>query len=228
MSRPSALEQYMLWLVNHEREEAGVQPLAFGGNLNESAQDHSRWMIETDTFSHYGEGGSMPNQRMMDAGYVFSGSWTWGENIAYTSAGSQGAVATLHNNLMNSPSHRANILNDSFGEIGIGFEVGQLGAYNASMVTQNFARTGYDTFLTGVVYDDRNGDRGYDPGEGRQGRIVIKEDGVTIHRSASYASGGFDVELDPGTYRVRAVLDGVVEAETVIITNKNEALDFIF
>ena len=56
MSAPTVFEQYMLELVNRERAKAGVQPLAFDGDLNQSADRHSRWMISTDTFSHTGAG----------------------------------------------------------------------------------------------------------------------------------------------------------------------------
>ena len=58
MSQPTALEQYMLELVNAERAKVGAQPLAFDFDLNESAELHSRWMIANDTFSHTGANGS--------------------------------------------------------------------------------------------------------------------------------------------------------------------------
>jgi uncharacterized protein YkwD len=45
MSQASALEQYLLELVNGERSQAGVQPLALDDRLNAAAEDHSRWMI---------------------------------------------------------------------------------------------------------------------------------------------------------------------------------------
>ena len=76
MSQANAYEQYMLELINVERAKVGSQPLAFDGDLNESAENHSAWMIATDTFSHTGTGGSSPGDRMKAAGYVFSGSWS--------------------------------------------------------------------------------------------------------------------------------------------------------
>src|SRR5690606_7697637 len=170
MSQANAYEQYMLELINAERAWVGAQPLAFDGDLNEAAEDHSVWVIATDTFSHTGVGGSSPGDRMKAAGYVFSGSWAWAENIAWMStrapAGLQDEVLGLHNTLMNSSGHRTNLLNDGYREIGIGFEVGRYGSYEAAVVTQNFARTAGDPFLTGVAFDDLDGDRAYDVGEG--------------------------------------------------------------
>ena len=70
----------MLELVNRERAKAVVQPLAFDRDLNEAAGRHSQWMINTDTFSHVGAGRSQPHDRMVAAGYTFTGAWASGEN----------------------------------------------------------------------------------------------------------------------------------------------------
>ena len=85
MSQANAYEQYMLELINGERANVGAQPLAFDSNLNTSAENHSAWMISTDTFSRTGAGGSSPGARIKAAGYEFSGSYAWAENIAWMS-----------------------------------------------------------------------------------------------------------------------------------------------
>ena len=105
MAQPSAYEQYMLELMNHARSNPGAeaarlgiglndgvaagtlsgapeQPLAFNPQLIDAAQQHSAWMLATDTFSHTGANGSSPGDRMNAAGYGFNGAWGWGENIA--------------------------------------------------------------------------------------------------------------------------------------------------
>ncbi|WP_170332504.1 CAP domain-containing protein [Ruegeria arenilitoris] len=145
MSTASSIEREMLALINQERTSRGLEPLQLETRLNESSEDHSEWMLATDTFSHTGSGGSTATQRMEMAGFDFSGSWRSGENIAWQSErgapGISDDVQQLHQNLMNSPGHRANILNPDFKYIGIGVETGDMQGFDAVMVTQNFATT---------------------------------------------------------------------------------------
>ncbi len=133
---PTALETYFLSLVNEARVNAGATPLSFDGELLNASDAHSAWMDATDTFSHTGVNGSDPGQRMTAAGYGWSG---YGENVAYVSGSlNEVAVNQLFQNLMNSPGHRANILQASFQEIGIGLQEGTINGYTVVFVTQNF------------------------------------------------------------------------------------------
>ncbi|MFK7939651.1 MAG: CAP domain-containing protein [Roseovarius sp.] len=145
MSQANALERLMLELINEERASAGLQPLRFNGDLNEASEDHSDWMLNRDVFSHTGQNGSSAGDRIQDAGYELEGNWTWGENIAWQSErgapGLEDDVRDLHESLMNSPGHRANILNADYEEIGIGIEQGDFRSYDSVMVTQNFGTT---------------------------------------------------------------------------------------
>lgn len=145
MSKASLFERQMLELINEERTSRGLDPLQLELRLNTSSEDHSEWMLNRDVFSHTGSNGSSAGDRMRDSDFKFSGNWTWGENIAWQSErGSTGIsddVANLHAGLMNSPGHRANILNPDFEVIGIGIERGDYKGYDAVMVTQNFAAT---------------------------------------------------------------------------------------
>ena len=92
-------------------------------------RDHSAWMLATDTFSHTGAGGSSPGDRMAHAGYAFTGSWTWGENIAIQWGGGTGITAgqvqSFHDGLFRGAGHRQNILQDAFKEVGIGLATGR-------------------------------------------------------------------------------------------------------
>ncbi|WP_170562551.1 CAP domain-containing protein [Ruegeria atlantica] len=151
MSTASSIEREMLALINQERTSRGLDPLQLETRLNDSSEDHSEWMLETDRFSHTGSGGSSATQRMEMAGFDFSGNWRSGENIAWQSErgapGISDDVAQLHQNLMNSPGHRANILNPDFKYIGIGIETGDMQGFDAVMVTQNFAATQGEVML---------------------------------------------------------------------------------
>ncbi len=145
MSQANSLERQMLELVNAERAKVGAPPLLLELNLNEAAEGHTEWMLSVDTFSHTGIGGSSPGTRMSNAGFDFSGSWGWAENIAGRTISSPSGYADevmgLHTQLMNSTGHRNNILNPSLEYIGIGIEIGEYKGSTWAMVTQKFART---------------------------------------------------------------------------------------
>ncbi len=145
MSKASSLERQMLDLINAERASRNLNPLQLELRLNDAAEDHSQWMINTDRFSHTGAGGSSPRDRMEDANFNFTGNWLSAENIAWQSVRGQPGLAddviNLHQSLMNSSGHRANILNPNTEVIGIGIERGDYNGWDALFVTQNFART---------------------------------------------------------------------------------------
>lgn len=172
------------------------QPVAPNAELERAAVNHSRWMLSTDTFSHTGVGGSSPGDRMEAANYAFTGRWGWAENISYrASTGSVSEIANApshHRGLFESSGHRVNILRDEATEIGMGLETGRFSNgrdWNATMLTEKFAFAGDKTFVTGVAYDDRDGDAFYDPGEGIGGLRIWGEGGT-----ATMAAGGYALE----------------------------------
>lgn len=99
-------------LTNQYRQQAGCRALIRNSYAERAAQGHADWMNATGTFSHTGANGSSFVDRMKAAGYASPG----GENIAYGQRDAQ-AVMTAW---MNSPGHRANILNCKFTRIGVG------------------------------------------------------------------------------------------------------------
>ncbi|MGC4950848.1 sigma-70 family RNA polymerase sigma factor [Streptomyces sp. DT224] len=113
-SPPSDAEQ-VLALVNTERAKEGCSPVTGNDELTTAAQRHSEDMAARDYFSHTSQDGSGPGERITAAGYRWS---TYGENIAK----GQRTPADVMNSWMNSPGHRANILNCSFKELGVGIQ----------------------------------------------------------------------------------------------------------
>ncbi len=235
---PTAQEQLMLELVNRARlDPAGEakmfgidlnkglgkgtikatpkQPLAMNMDLLEAARAHSAWMLDKDVFSHTGVGGSSAGDRMADAGYVFTGNWAWGENIAW-----QGTTGSLnltsyivdqHKALFKSPGHRENILDGDFREIGVGQIQGDFKGYNASMVSQEYAASGNAMrFVTGVMYDDKDGNDFYSVGEGKGG-IAVSLGGTT---TASMSAGGYQVKAPTGLVTVTFDGDIVFKVDT--------------
>jgi len=109
-------------LVNKERADAGCDPLTEDAQLEKAAQDHSDDMAARNFFDHVNPDGADPGQRITAAGYQWS---TYGENIAQ---GQQTPEAVM-DSWMNSPGHRANILNCSFKDIGMGIHNGSGGPW---------------------------------------------------------------------------------------------------
>ena len=143
------LELHAADLVNAARAEAGLAPVHVEVHLNHAAQGHSDWMSEQGVLSHQGAEGSTPAERAADADFPLEGGrWTLTENVAYRSIdGSPDMrdVENLHDALMASEGHRANILDPDVDYIGIGLSVGQLefgrGHHDVLYLTQNFAST---------------------------------------------------------------------------------------
>lgn len=101
----------VLRLVNIEREKAGLSHLTTNSSLTAAANKRAQ---ETKTsFSHTRPNGSKFSTVLQEYGVSYR---TAGENIAYGQRSPQEVVSGW----MNSPGHRANILNGSFNKIGIG------------------------------------------------------------------------------------------------------------
>jgi uncharacterized protein YkwD len=107
-------------LVNRERTTRGEGPLLTNSDLQNAAQGHSESMASGAYFEHSGPGGSFL-QRIMASGYLSGPNalYSVGENIAYGSL-QEATPASIVAAWMASPGHRANILNSSFLEAGIG------------------------------------------------------------------------------------------------------------
>lgn len=121
------LEMKMLEMVNKERMKNGLKPLRFDPEMTNVARAHSRDMFARGYFAHENPEGKNPFDRMKAAHVRFI---TAGENLALAQT-----LEIAHTNLMNSPGHRANILNPDYGRLGIGILDG---GFYGLMVSQEF------------------------------------------------------------------------------------------
>ncbi len=121
------LEAKMLLLLNEERIKNNLPPLVADEELIYVARAHSKDMFARGYFSHYTPEGKDPFDRMKQAGVKYRAA---GENLALAQT-----LHIAHTGLMNSPGHRANILNVHFGRVGIGIQDG--GIYGL-MISQEF------------------------------------------------------------------------------------------
>lgn len=145
----SALELYLVNLINAERGQAGLEPVHVEVHLNSAAQDHSDWMAGEEAISHAGENDSTPTERVEDSNFPLAGgSWKLTENVGYKSVNGQPSEADMnqiHSALMDSPSHQDNILDPDVAYVGVGLAIGYVqaesGTQQALFVTQNFANS---------------------------------------------------------------------------------------
>ncbi|MFE4976733.1 CAP domain-containing protein [Kitasatospora sp. NPDC056651] len=114
--------QQVVDLVNVQRAKAGCGPVSAEPRLASAAQSHSDDMANRNYFDHASPEGEHADHRIEAAGYSWS---TWGENIAR----GQKDPAAVMDAWMNSPGHRANILNCSFNQLGVGVRTGANGPW---------------------------------------------------------------------------------------------------
>ena len=107
-------ESQVIALVNEIRAQNGLSPLRENWQLSRVARYKSQDMAESGYFSHTSPTYGSPFQMMKQFGITYRSA---GENIAKGYASAQAVVDAW----MNSPGHRANILNSSYTQIGVGY-----------------------------------------------------------------------------------------------------------
>jgi uncharacterized protein YkwD len=115
----NAIELKVLEITNAERAKAGCKALRGDAKLALAARRHSTDMGVNVYFDHNSQDGTSPWDRIRKAGYNSPGA----ENIA---AGQPTAAAVM-DGWMNSPGHRANILNCKLKALGVGYYKGSKG-----------------------------------------------------------------------------------------------------
>src|SRR3954471_14177547 len=121
---PSAtVEAAVSCLVNAERAERGLAAVAPAGALEVSAQRHAADMVARRYFAHVSPSGGTVDKRARRAGYLTGPCWILGEDLGWAPPSVASAQAVV-DAWMESPSHRAVILDPRFREIGIGVVAG--------------------------------------------------------------------------------------------------------
>jgi uncharacterized protein YkwD len=108
------VEIAVLCETNNRRVAEGLAPLRLNAQLVAAARAHAHDMVARGYFAHVTPEGLGPTERAAAQGYVAAG--CCGENIAQGHDSAQHVVESW----MDSPGHRANILNGSYQEIGVG------------------------------------------------------------------------------------------------------------
>lgn len=110
----SVSKDALLNLTNDERADNQREPLKMSKDLNEAAQAKAQDMVKKNYWSHTAPNGESPWTFVADAGYTYQKA---GENLAYGFVTSDQVVSGW----MNSSSHRANVLDKNYQDVGFGF-----------------------------------------------------------------------------------------------------------
>lgn len=126
--------QEVVNLTNQRRAQAGLSALSLNQTLSGAAYTKGRDMIDKDYWAHVAPDGTQPWKFFSQFGYKYRYA---GENLARDFSNANDAV----NAWMNSPTHRENILNPKYKEIGIGITEGDLAGSDTTIIVQFFGAT---------------------------------------------------------------------------------------
>jgi uncharacterized protein YkwD len=234
---PTALEEEIRWLLNrarHSRSKENARrgssygdipaksaPLAPNARLIRAARNHCEDMARRNRFQHATVPGSFfynpathPNSwdRLTAEGYVWNMA---GENIA---AGYPTA-ASVYVGWWHSAGHRHNMFDPNYREIGNGHYFRAASEY-LDYFGMSLGRSGGNRFFTDTLFQDVNGNRTYNQGEGRGGvRVELIIGGVKHSvQDVSTAVGSFAIPLGdiPVDAIVRVMLTNTTAAPLVI------------
>ncbi len=123
----------LIQLANNERRMAGLPLLTENPKLSEAARLKAEDMVKRDYFSHWGPDGTSPWHWFRLAGYNYKHA---GENLAIGFFSAQ----DVHNDWIDSPTHRDNILGMNFEEIGVAVVKGEFYGHNTFLAVQVFGQ----------------------------------------------------------------------------------------
>jgi len=122
----------ILEATNRERVSTGLKPITAEKRLNDAASEKINDMIAKNYFAHISPGGKGVDGWVKEAGYRYI---LIGENLAMGNFTDEEDLVAAW---MNSPGHRANILNPKFTEIGIAAKKGTVEGATALIAVQIF------------------------------------------------------------------------------------------
>jgi len=118
-------------LTNDQRLASGLQPLKMDPELNAAATQKAADMFARDYWAHVSPIGTEPWYFITNSGYSYRYA---GENLARDFSNPQSVVQAW----MDSPSHRNNLLNSKYQDIGLAVVDGKLGDRETTLVVQMF------------------------------------------------------------------------------------------
>ena len=246
LAAPTAAEQLFLERLNDARANpaaygasigvdlsnvAASQPLAFSEQLIDAALGHSQDMNANNYFGHISPSGSDPGSRIAATGFQANG---WGESIAAGYSTVDQALAGLITDAgVPDLGHRVMLLDmqsqfDNQNLVGIGIVQNGSGQYSNYYTIDSAGTFSNQVYLTGSAFNNADGSGKYQMGEGLGNiSITVRQNGALIGTVQTYASGGYQLALNPGTYTVTASGAGLgTVTQTFTIGSENVRIDF--
>ncbi len=129
--------------TNRVRQEHGLSTLRSSEILNEAARKKAEHMFANNYWAHVAPDGTAPWDFILNEGYDYSYA---GENLAKNFNTSKQVVEAW----FDSPSHRENLLNSNYDEIGFAVVNGVLDGYETTLVVQMFGKPRQPSFVAEV------------------------------------------------------------------------------
>ena len=127
-----SVRRELLEMLNETRRGAGLGELTEHAGLREVALGHSRDMVAQDYIGHQSPRTGTPADRVRASGLQ--------SGLVLENIGRGYSAAEIHRGLMESPGHRANLVNPDVTHVGIGVVAQPEGARSAFIVTEVFVR----------------------------------------------------------------------------------------
>lgn len=127
-------QKKIIELTNIERVKKGLGPVKENEALDKAAKLKAANMFEENYWAHFAPSGKTPWDFILGSGYKFTFA---GENLAKNFYTSDEVVTAW----MNSPTHRDNLLNSNYKDIGIAVVEGVLNGQKTTLVVQEFGTT---------------------------------------------------------------------------------------
>lgn len=127
-------QKKLIELTNEEREKLDLPPVSENEALDKAAALKAQNMFSENYWAHFAPSGKTPWDFILGSGYKFTFA---GENLAKNFYGSDNVISAW----MASPTHKENLLNPKYRDIGIAVVEGVLNGQRTTLIVQMFGTT---------------------------------------------------------------------------------------
>ena len=209
-------ERQLLALINRDRRAAGLAAMAWDDHLADVARAHSQEMEQTGVVAHNSPKTGTSADRIRAAGIESA--------VQLENVGRGYAVRSVHEGFMNSPSHRANVLNPSATTAGIGVVYADSDSGRVLYVTEDFIRVTprIDPGQVAATVVQRIGALRPVSDDARLHRIAQGyAEGLAAGKTRDELAGAMGAQLDPlGHEFARIAIAMVVKSDVAEIDGK--------